>query len=68
MAYTLHVEPHPIGVVVSNKLGERELLIEGETCCGLSFEELKRVAETTHEIEFDAERAVNCRLLRPTFR
>lgn len=52
MAYLFHVRPHPLGVVVSkqpNQLGE--LLIPGEDCCGVGYEELARVAATTGYIE-----------------
>lgn len=64
MPYILKVEIHPLGVVVSNKDGERELLIDGEECCGLSLEELRRIAETTHRIEIDDEAAASCRLVQ----
>jgi len=63
MSYILRVEPHPLGVVVSNE-GDRELLIEGETCCCMNFEELKRIAETTRQVEIADETAAGCRLIR----
>lgn len=65
MPYTINVELHPLGLVVENEEGERELLIEGETCCDLSYDELKRIANTTCRIEIDDERSARCRLIPP---
>jgi hypothetical protein len=62
MAYTLHVELHPLGLVVSNEIDGRELLIEGESCCGVSYDELKQVALTTHRLDIDDTQAACCRL------
>lgn len=67
MAYTLYVEPHPLGIVVCNAVGDRELLIDGERCCGVGFETLKQAAFTTRRIEVDEESAANCRLIQPPF-
>lgn len=53
MSYTLHFELHPLGVIVQSEDGERELLIPGETCCCLSFEEMTRIAATTRKIVLD---------------
>jgi hypothetical protein len=64
MAYILKVEHHPLGVVVSNEANDRELLIEGETCCCMGLEELKRIAQTTRQVEIDAATAATCRLFR----
>lgn len=52
MPNVLRVRPHPLGVVVSRqaeKLGE--LLLPGEKCFGVDYEELARVAETTGYVE-----------------
>lgn len=62
MGYVLHVEPHPIGVIVRNDDGMRELLIEGESCCGLDFDELKIIASSTGKIEVDESKLPQCRL------
>lgn len=64
MPYTLHVQPHPLGVVVINDEGSRELLIEGEKCCGIPFEELLRIAGDTGLIEISDEKSNCCRLIR----
>jgi hypothetical protein len=66
MSHILYVEYHPLGVVVHNEANNRELLIEGETCCSISFEELKRIAESTRKVEIDEAQAVSCRLFRPS--
>ncbi len=62
MSYTLHVQPHPLGVVVFDDEGGRELLIEGEDCCGVGFPELAQIANTTRHIEIDEAKAQTCRL------
>lgn len=62
MAYTLRVEVHPLGVVVQNEDAERELLIEGESCCGVSYAELHRAALTSHRVDIDDAQAEQCRL------
>lgn len=64
MAYILRVIPHPLGVVVSNAFKDRELLIEGESCCGIEYDDLQIIANTTGEIEVDTAVADRCRLLR----
>lgn len=61
MPYTLHVELHPLGVVV-NDSQERELLIEGESCCGVPFEKLLEIAKSSQKIEVDDMEAAWCRL------
>lgn len=53
MSHTIYVDWHPLGVVVRTKANERELLIEGEAFCCMSFEELKRIAESTGKVELD---------------
>jgi hypothetical protein len=65
MPYILKVEPHPLGVVVSNEENDRELLIDGETCCCMGLKELKQIAATTRRVEIDDERAATCRLFMP---
>jgi hypothetical protein len=65
MAYTLTVELHPLGVVVQNDEDGRELLIEGESCCGISYEELKRIALTNRRVDVEDANAYQCRLKRP---
>ncbi|GAB1392937.1 hypothetical protein MASR1M60_11000 [Rhodocyclaceae bacterium] len=67
MPYKVHVVPHPLGVVIDDREGGRELLIEGEGCCGKTFEQLKQIATSTHEaheLHIDAETASKCRLKR----
>jgi hypothetical protein len=44
MSALIKVIPHPLGVVVINDDGDRELLIEGECCCGVCFDELQHIA------------------------
>lgn len=44
MGYTLKIELHPLGVVVIDDQNKRELLIEGESCFGISFSDLKQAA------------------------
>jgi hypothetical protein len=63
MPYILRVHSHPLGVVVTNDDGGRELLIEGEKCCGITFEELARIAATTGCIKLDDDKWVCCRLV-----
>lgn len=65
MAYTLTVELHPLGVVVQNDENGRELLIEGESCCGVSYEELKQIALTSRRVDIEDDSAYLCRLKRP---
>ena len=62
MAYTLHVELHPLGLVVRNEEDGRELLIEGEKCCGISYDDLKKIATTSRSVEVDDLQAFVCRL------
>jgi|WetSurMetagenome_2_1015567.scaffolds.fasta_scaffold579417_1 hypothetical protein len=65
MQHIIRVEPHPIGVVViDDEDGKRELLIEGEECCGILFEQLQQIAKTTHKFEIDDLAAATCRLNR----
>jgi hypothetical protein len=64
MAYRLSVELHSLGVVVVNERNERELLIEGEQCCGVGFDELKRAAAASRSIEVDDACGATCRLGR----
>lgn len=64
MPYTINVELHPLGLVVENQDGERELLIEGETCCNLSYDDLKRIANTTCRFEIEDEISAKCRLIQ----
>jgi hypothetical protein len=65
MSHQIKVEPHPLGVVVIDEHdGGRELLIEGESCCGVSFDDLKRIASTTHHFEVPDQVALTCRLKR----
>jgi hypothetical protein len=48
MSYVFHVRPHPLGVVVSKRPDLRgELLLPGETCCGVQYDQLARIAMTT---------------------
>jgi hypothetical protein len=68
-SHILHVDWHPLGVVVTavtaGTNGAHELLIEGEGCCGVSFDKLKQIAESTsHKIEVDDEKAATCRLFQ----
>lgn len=53
MSYHLQVEAHPLGVVVIYENNERELLIEGEVCCGVAFVTLKQAAETHRNITIE---------------
>ncbi len=62
MAYTLLVELHPLGLVVQNDEDGRELLIEGESRCGFSYDELKQVALTSRCIDIDDTQPDQCRL------
>jgi hypothetical protein len=62
MAYVLHVLPHPLGVVVANDNGNRELLIEGELCCGIPFDELRIIVAKGGKVEIDEARMQDCRL------
>lgn len=63
MPYTLHVRTHPLGVVVSRGANDRgELLIRGEACCGVSFEQLERIAQTTRKVDVDEAAAQECLL------
>lgn len=64
MAYRLKVELHPLGVVVINEQNARELLIEGEQCCGVGFDELKRAALASRLIEVEDICGETCRLSR----
>lgn len=64
MPYVLRVEPHPIGVVVISEDQSRELLIEGDTCCGVPFVELQHIANTSRKFLVDDETAKKCRLKR----
>lgn len=49
-----------MGVRVHTRLPEKErvvvgdfshVVIPGERCCGLTYDELKRIAETTHQVD-----------------
>ncbi|MGE5467757.1 MAG: hypothetical protein ACM3Y9_10065 [Ignavibacteria bacterium] len=63
MAYVFRVRPHPLGVVVSERpetLGE--LLLPGEKCCGVAFEDLERAAATTGFIEVPEVASGDCPL------
>lgn len=64
MAYTFRVRLHPLGVIVFRQPDEQgELLLPGEECCGVSFDELVRIAKTTREVEVaDATAAASCPL------
>lgn len=66
MSRILKVEPHPLGVLVINASNdrERELLVEGEECCGIGFDELKKISMSTHRVEIDDHRAAECRLIK----
>lgn len=65
MAHFLKVELHPLGIVViDEEHGERELLIEGESCCGVPFSELRQIAATTQRFEVEDQVASTCRLRR----
>ncbi len=64
MPYTFHVRTHPLGVVVYSRpelLGE--LLLPGEKCCGVAYEELVRVAATTGLVEVSDSAAEGCPLV-----
>jgi hypothetical protein len=58
------VEPHALGVVVMDHEGNRELLIEGESCCGIPFEQLQKIAATIGCFEVPKQVAATCRLKR----
>jgi hypothetical protein len=63
MPYVFHVRIHPLGVVVSEQPNVRgELLLPGETCCGVGFEELKRIAVTTGSVEVADTESSDCPL------
>lgn len=62
MAYTLQVDIHPLGIVVQNEAGERELLIEGESCCGIGYDTLRQIALTERRVVIDEADAAACRL------
>lgn len=65
MTYHFYVRPHALGVVVYSQpatLGE--LLIPGEACCGIPYEELARIAATTGKVEVGSSAAEHCPLLR----
>ena len=64
MEYKVHVEYHPLGVVIDDRHGWRELLIEGEDCCGKTFDQLREIANTDHEFYIDASTALRCKLKR----
>lgn len=53
MPYHLQVESHPLGVVVIYENNQRELLIEGEVCCGIDFAVMKKAAETQRQITIE---------------
>lgn len=64
MPYTFRVRPHPLGVVVYTRSGELgELLIPGESCCGIPFEELTEHARTSREVAVPEDRATDCPLM-----
>lgn len=59
----LRVVPHPLGVVIRRGQAERgELLIPNEECCGISYEKLKKIADTSRVVEVDAPVLVDCPL------
>lgn len=62
MAYTLRVELHPLGIVVQNEDDERELLIEGESCCGVTYADLHKAALVNQPVTIDDAQAGQCRL------
>jgi hypothetical protein len=63
MPYVFHVRIHPLGVVVSEEPNVRgELLLPGETCCGIAFDELKRIAATTGSVEVSDTESCDCPL------
>lgn len=65
MTYTFQVRRHPLGVVVYSDPGVvGELLIQGESCCGVAFEELQRLADTTGSVTVDESSACDCPLKR----
>jgi len=65
MAHFLKVEWHPLGIVVIDEAGGgRELLIEGESCCGVPYSELRQIATTTRQLEVEDQMALTCRLKR----
>lgn len=63
MPYRFLVRRHPLGVIVYPEPGTTgELLIPGEHCCGISFEQLERIADTTGTVTVDEAAACNCPL------
>jgi hypothetical protein len=63
MTYRFRVELHPLGVVVVRKENNRrELLIPGEECCGVTVEELAKIAMTDGIVEVADEAACKCPL------
>lgn len=66
MPYVFHVRLHPLGVVVSQRPDVRgELLLPGETCCGVDYEQLARIAATTGYMEVPESAAGDCPLRPP---
>ena len=64
MSYALNVYPHPLGIIVANNDGARELLIEGESCCGIPFDQLRNIAAKEGKVEVDEAQAQGCRLFK----
>ncbi|MBI4987025.1 MAG: hypothetical protein HZC24_17185 [Rhodocyclales bacterium] len=65
MSHRILVRPHALGVVVFDPAsGRSELLIPGEACCGVSYEQLEEHARTGSPIEVSDAAASNC-ILRP---
>lgn len=65
MAHTFMVRPHPLGVVVYERPEVRgELLLPGEECCGVPYEELVQLAATGGRVEIADAAAKNCLLKR----
>ncbi|HEX8986616.1 MAG TPA: hypothetical protein VF816_01545 [Rhodocyclaceae bacterium] len=63
MSYVFHVRPHPLGVVVAKRPGVRgELLLPGETCCGVDYDQLARIAATTGYVEVPEPASADCPL------
>ena len=58
----VRVQPHPLGVVVINEDNERELLIDGEECCGIGFDEQQHIVATSQKVEIDDAKVGQCRL------
>lgn len=63
MPYVFHVRPHPLGVVVSKGPDLRgELLLPGETYCGVQYDQLARIAMTTGYVRVAETASQDCPL------